>query len=287
MSTGSSGGVMSALKKMRQGTEYLEFNERDTKTRTGDDVRNIRQVKPRMWPNKADPSRCPVLTYKHYARKRPVLYSEPHHPFYIASSSRFSEADAVVPDHATWFRAQPVGQNKLSHLMSNMSQNAGLRHLTNHSARKHLVQKLNNAGVHPNHIMQVTGHKNIQSINNYSHISLNQQRGISNIISSALTSSSTATPTASPTVSSSATSSTANTTAACSVGSSVETPAASSTVPCAPFPESSQHPHHGTELFEHCQIRVEKININISYNNAPRKRRRINVIESYSSSQEN
>ena len=96
-----------SMKKDEQGTEDLEFNETDTKTRTGDDVRNIRQVKPRMWPNKPDPLRCPVVTYKHYARKRPVRYSEPHHPFYTASSSSFHEGDAIVSDHVTWFRAQP------------------------------------------------------------------------------------------------------------------------------------------------------------------------------------
>ena len=28
-----------SIKKDEQGSEYLEFNERDTKTRTGDDVR--------------------------------------------------------------------------------------------------------------------------------------------------------------------------------------------------------------------------------------------------------
>ena len=45
------------------------------------------------------------------------------------------------------------------------------KRLTKHSARKHLVQKLSDHAVPTTHIMQNTGHKNVQSVNNYSIIS--------------------------------------------------------------------------------------------------------------------
>jgi hypothetical protein len=54
--------------------------------------------------------------------------------------------------------------------------------LSNHSARKYLVQKLNDNNVQANHIMQISGHKNISSINNYSHINEIQHREISKIL---------------------------------------------------------------------------------------------------------
>ena len=50
--------------------EYLEYNERQTKTRTGVDMRNIRQQKPRMYAT--DDEDCPILTYKKYANLRPA-----------------------------------------------------------------------------------------------------------------------------------------------------------------------------------------------------------------------
>ena len=49
--------------------EFLEFNERQTKTRTGIDLRNIRQQKPRMYATDGD--ECPIKTYKTYADLRP------------------------------------------------------------------------------------------------------------------------------------------------------------------------------------------------------------------------
>ena len=48
--------------------------------------------------------------------------------------------------------------------------------LTNHSARKHMIQKLNDHEIPPTHIMQLSGHRNVQSITNYSSLNLNQQK---------------------------------------------------------------------------------------------------------------
>ena len=68
--------------------------------------------------------------------------------------------------------------------MKRMAKAAGLpedKGLTNHSARKHLVQKLSENNVPPNHITQITGHRNFHSINNYCHISEQQHKSMSNI----------------------------------------------------------------------------------------------------------
>lgn len=47
------------------------------------------------------------------------------------------------------------------------------------------MQKLNDSNVPPSHIMQISGHKNVHSINNYSHINNTQHRKISSILSGA------------------------------------------------------------------------------------------------------
>lgn len=58
---------------------------------------------------------------------------------------------------------------------------------TNHSARKTTVTSLVHAGVPPTQVMQISGHKNVQSINNYSSASIKQQKQMSKIISDVAT----------------------------------------------------------------------------------------------------
>jgi len=52
--------------------EYLEYNERRTKTRTGIDPSNVRRQKPRLYATGT--VRCSVATYKAYAAHRPTLF---------------------------------------------------------------------------------------------------------------------------------------------------------------------------------------------------------------------
>jgi len=44
-----------------------------------------------------------------------------------------------------------------------------------------MIQKLNDEGVP--HVMQISGHKNVQSLNSYSTLSERQRKNISNILS--------------------------------------------------------------------------------------------------------
>jgi hypothetical protein len=66
-----------------------------------------------------------------------------------------------------------------------MTSKAGLSvaNRTNHSARKTAVETLLHAGVAPTDVMQLTGHKNVQSLNSYAHLSTDQQHSISNLLS--------------------------------------------------------------------------------------------------------
>ena len=60
------------------------------------------------------------------------------------------------------------------------------KRLTNQSAKKHLVQKLRDAGVAPTTIMQVSGHRKVQSVLNYSEMPETEQINCSNILSSSI-----------------------------------------------------------------------------------------------------
>ena len=67
------------LKNSSDGTEYLEYNERQTKTRTGENIVDIRQIKPKRFAT--GDARDPVESYKLYASKRPYGFSSDDDPF--------------------------------------------------------------------------------------------------------------------------------------------------------------------------------------------------------------
>lgn len=83
-----------------------------------------------------------------------------------------------------WYRRIPMGINKLYGIMNEMKIKAGIvdPRITPYSARKRLIQKLNDAGVPPNQIIQISGHKKVDSLNDYSALNNEQSRGISDII---------------------------------------------------------------------------------------------------------
>ena len=68
-----------------------------------------------------------------------------------------------------WFKKAPVGVNELDTLMKTMAQKAGLGpNFENHSGRNTMIQTLINNDVLPTDIMQLSGHKNVQSTTSYS-----------------------------------------------------------------------------------------------------------------------
>ena len=140
------------------GAQWLEYNERQTKTRTRENPRDIRKVKPKMWSTPENPDKWSVKIYKLYLAKRPDAYNAPDDPFYVSPVTK--EKNPGLNDK--WFKCQPVGINKIASLMKNMAvhipSSTGKR-LTNHSARKHLVQKLTNSNVPPTHIMNYRAQK--------------------------------------------------------------------------------------------------------------------------------
>ena len=173
------------LLKNNGDCDYLELNEKQTKTRTGENVSDTRKVKPKIFSNKT--ARDPIAVYKKYAEMRPTNYNFAEAPFYLAPRTI-----PVSNDSDQWFLRQRIGMNKLSSLMKSMCDKAKItnRKLTNHSARKHLVQNLGDNNIPPTEIMQITGHNkysitghtNIQSVLNYSPISLENHKRYSNIL---------------------------------------------------------------------------------------------------------
>ena len=87
------------------GQELFEFNERETKTPSGNDPRNVRAIAPKIIvvPNN---EKCPVKAYKVYADA----------PFYLAVNNVKSGSGKP------WFKKAPVGVNKLNTVTKTMAQ---------------------------------------------------------------------------------------------------------------------------------------------------------------------
>ena len=83
-----------------------------------------------------------------------------------------------------WFKKSAVGLHKLKSLMKTMAEKAGLGpNVKNHSGRKTMIQTITNKEIPATDIIQLCGHKNLQSVTNYSIVSEKQQAKISRTLS--------------------------------------------------------------------------------------------------------
>ena len=169
------------LKTDSEGNCFFEFSqERQTKTRTGENPRNVREKKPQMYENKNNSGCCPIKTYLAYKNHRPANMMTDESPSYLAVN-----IESPKPGQK-WFKCSPLGVNSLRSMLKNMIKDSGLKtdkKLVNHSTRKHLVQKMVDNDVPPNEIIQITGPKNVNSLNNYSTLSDKKQQQISAVLS--------------------------------------------------------------------------------------------------------
>ena len=112
------------------------------------------------------------LKEKLYSKKRPCSMQRVEAPYYLCINHSKNSSKC-------WFKASSMGVNKLTSLMKTMAGQAGFeRRLTNHSVRKRMMQKLNDSNVPQTHIVQLSGHRNLWSVNNYSTLSKEQQKNM-------------------------------------------------------------------------------------------------------------
>ena len=165
------------LKFDEDNHEYLQWNERKTKTRTGNAPNKLRPFQPKIFPNTENSDRCPIAIYKEFKARRPDSAMHDDSPFYLAIKHNRRSSDDK------WYKNAPLGEKELSKILKSICQNASIPgRKTNHSVRKTTVSNLLHAGVAPNMITQLTGHANVNSINNYAVASKAQQQEMSNIL---------------------------------------------------------------------------------------------------------
>ena len=95
---------------------------RNKKNSAEENSRNQRPIKARMSANNDAISvdRDPVHVYKIYKDKQPPSMPEPDSSFYLSVNYFKAETHASV-EGKNWFKAQPMGVNKLNNIMKDMT----------------------------------------------------------------------------------------------------------------------------------------------------------------------
>ena len=124
-----------------------------------------------------NPSRCPVTLFKTFLSCRPPETRTPESPLYLSINHKWA-------DYSYWYKKQPLGVNYIDRMMKSVVQGTSVTgRKMNHSARKTMVETLCWANIPDSTVMQLSGHKNVQSLNHYKNPSLEQQKSISHLLS--------------------------------------------------------------------------------------------------------
>ena len=117
------------MKKEHDGTRYLEFTERATKTRTGSLGCAPRSFAPKIYETRDE--RCPVNFYTMFARRRPEEANFDQSPFYLTVRQ-----GATIKDDIGYTKG-PMGINPQNDIVKNVCTRGGLTgKKTNHSLQE-------------------------------------------------------------------------------------------------------------------------------------------------------
>ena len=115
-----------------------------------------------------DNPRCPVKAYKLYRDKRPEGMQGSETPFYLGVGKN---------EYGKWFVSQAMGKNTIAKIVKSMCEDAEIPgKKTNHSLRRTAITTLLHSGFEPTVVQQLSAHKRLESLNEYSSASMGQQK---------------------------------------------------------------------------------------------------------------
>ncbi|CAH3187324.1 unnamed protein product, partial [Porites evermanni] len=166
------GNCPNATRELTEAEEDALF-ENGHRTRTGQDGGHQRAFEPKAHASNKK-SRYPVEFYKAFRSHRPEAMLQPDAPFYLAINHRRKPNDKV------WYLDRPLGKNGIGKFLKDAFAAAKLddtnkKKVSNHSVRKTSVRRLLEADVQPNFVAQLSGHKNLKSLDSYHSASLKRQ----------------------------------------------------------------------------------------------------------------
>ena len=83
-----------------------------------------------------------------------------------------------------WYNKAPLGKNEIGKFLSKAAKAAKLPgNIANHSVRKTCISRLMDADIPENYVAQLSGHKNLKSLDSYKSASTAHQRKMSFVLS--------------------------------------------------------------------------------------------------------
>lgn len=123
--------------------------------------------------------RCLFYLLNLYLSKLPP-YAFENDVFYLRSKKK-----TLIDSQDVWYDSVPMGKNKLSGLLKEMSIQAGLEQIkTNHSLRATRASSLFAAGVPERIIQKNTCHRSIEALRLYEHVSSEQSKSTCRVLTS-------------------------------------------------------------------------------------------------------
>ena len=148
--------------------------ERGSKTRHGDG-QHQRAFYPKA--QATENERCPVQLHRAFAEHRPLEMKQPDSPFFLAINHRRQ------PSSEIWYSKAALGKNEIGKFLSKAAKAAKLPdNITNHSVRKTCISRLIDADIPENFVAQLSGHKNLKSLDSYKSASTAHQRKMSLVL---------------------------------------------------------------------------------------------------------
>ena len=153
----------------------LRKAERGSKTRHGDG-QHQRAFYPKA--QATENERCPVKLYQAFSKHRPLEMKQPDSPFFLAINHRRQSSSQI------WYSKAALGKNEIGKFLSKAAKAAGLPgNITNHSVRKTCISRLMDANIPENFVAQLSGHKDLKSLDSYESASTAHQRKMSLVLS--------------------------------------------------------------------------------------------------------
>ena len=142
-----------------------------------------RKTPQEMWARDGG-SRDPVRLFNEFLRR---------HPSEMQTSGTLYLTIIQRPKTEVWYSSSKMGEHKLGSVMRTLAKTLNVegKRISNHSTRKSLVAKLKKAGQPRHNIIQITGHANECSLDDYDEVDKSERGTLSHIISGYSTSTTT------------------------------------------------------------------------------------------------
>ncbi|XP_067030881.1 uncharacterized protein KIAA1958-like [Acropora muricata] len=165
------------------GCEVLVWKaERGSKTRHGG---GTHQRAFNLTVQATNKERCPVKLFKKFSAHRPEKMKHPDSPFFLAINHKRKQESQI------WYCNSPLGKNAIGKFLVNAAKAAGLPgNISNHSVRKTCISRLMVDDLPENYEAQLSGHKNLKSLDAYKSASQGHQRRMSMVLKRSTASSS-------------------------------------------------------------------------------------------------